>query len=267
MANRSRILKTVLIDLSGTLHIGNEITPSAVEALEKLRQKNLKIKFVTNTTKESRRILFERLCKLGFKIRDDEIWSSLWAARDTVACRSLKPFLLVSSEALEDFKGLTEFEGEPNAVVVGLAPEHFHYESLNKAFRLLLDGASLIAIHEARYYKSDNNQLALGPGPFVKALEYAASCKAEVLGKPCPAFFRTGLEGVDAEEAIMIGDDARDDIQGAQALGMRGYLVKTGKYREGDENKINPPPYRIVDNFAAAVEDILKELTNQEVSA
>ncbi|KAG8266548.1 Haloacid dehalogenase-like hydrolase domain-containing protein 2, partial [Homalodisca vitripennis] len=103
--------------------------------------------------------------------------------------------------------------------------------------------------------------------PFVKALEYAASCKAEVLGKPCPAFFRTGLEGVDAEEAIMIGDDARDDIQGAQALGMRGYLVKTGKYREGDENKINPPPYRIVDNFAAAVEDILKELTNQEVSA
>uniref|UniRef100_A0A1B6KZY8 Uncharacterized protein n=1 Tax=Graphocephala atropunctata TaxID=36148 RepID=A0A1B6KZY8_9HEMI len=104
MANRSRLLKTVLIDLSGTLHVGNEITPSAVEALEKLRQHNLKIKFVTNTTKESRRILFERLCKLGFNIKNDEIWSSLWAARDTVASRSLKPHLLVSSDALEDFK-------------------------------------------------------------------------------------------------------------------------------------------------------------------
>lgn len=41
---------------------------------------------------------------------------------------------------------------------------------------------------------------------------------------------------------------------------MRGYLVKTGKYREGDEDKIHPSPYRTVDNFASAVEDILKEL-------
>lgn len=48
--------------------------------------------------------------------------------------------------------------------------------------------------------------------------------------------------------------------RGAQALGMRGYLVKTGKYREGDEDKIHPSPYRTVDNFASAVEDILKEL-------
>lgn len=31
--------------------------------------------------------------------------------------------------------GLDKFEGEPNAVVVGLAPEHFHYDELNTAFR------------------------------------------------------------------------------------------------------------------------------------
>lgn len=71
---------------------------------------------------------------------------------------------------------------------------------------MLLNGASLIAIHEARYYKADDNQLALGPGPFVKALEYAADCKAEVLGKPCPDFFKAGLGGTDPAEAIMIGD-------------------------------------------------------------
>ncbi|XP_054270690.1 haloacid dehalogenase-like hydrolase domain-containing protein 2 [Macrosteles quadrilineatus] len=261
MGTRQKLCKSVLIDLSGTIHIGNEITPSAVEALNRLRQSNVKIKFVTNTTKESRRCLYERLCKLGFQLKIEEIWSSLWAAKNAVSSQSLKPFLLISPDALEDFQGLDKFEGEPNAVVVGLAPELFEYKTLSEAFRLLLNGAKLIAIHEARYFKGDDGKLALGPGPFVKGLEYAADCKAQVLGKPCPEFFCTGLEGVDPSEAIMIGDDVRDDIKGAQDLGMRGYLVKTGKYRNGDENKIDPPPYHTVDNFAAAVDDILRQLS------
>lgn len=60
---------------------------------------------MTNTTKESRRVLYERLCNLGFKIKYDDIWSSLWAARDAIVSRSLKPLLLISSDAQEDFKG------------------------------------------------------------------------------------------------------------------------------------------------------------------
>lgn len=69
----------------------------------------------------------------------------------------------------------------------------------------MLNGAKLIAIHEGRYYKRTDG-LALGPGPFVKALEYAADCKAVVLGKPCPDFFRTGLEDTKPQDAVMIGD-------------------------------------------------------------
>lgn len=71
----------------------------------RLRQSNVKIKFVTNTTKESRRCLYERLCKLGFQLKIEEIWSSLWAAKDAVSSQSLKPFLLISPDALEDFQG------------------------------------------------------------------------------------------------------------------------------------------------------------------
>jgi ribonucleotide monophosphatase NagD (HAD superfamily) len=36
----------------------------------------------------------------------------------------------------------------------------------------------------------------------------------------------------------MIGDDVRQDVHGAMALGMRGVLVQTGKYRRGDEGRI-----------------------------
>ena len=36
--------------------------------------------------------------------------------------------------------------------------------------------------------------------------------------------------GCEPEETVMIGDDCRDDVGGAQNAGMRGILVKTGKY-------------------------------------
>jgi len=70
---------------------------------------------------------------------------------------------------------------------------------------LLLNGASLIAIHEGRYYKCPDG-LALGPGAFVKGLEYSSNVKAEVVGKPTIGFFKAALEEIDPTRAVMIGD-------------------------------------------------------------
>lgn len=72
---------------------------------------------------------------MGFDIKKDEIFSSLAAAREIIAVKKLNPFLLIDAAAMEDFEDLTKPNEEPNAVVVGLAPEKFNYEELNKAFR------------------------------------------------------------------------------------------------------------------------------------
>jgi len=60
----------------------------------------------------------------------------------------------------------------------------------------------------------------------------------------------------------MIGDDVRDDIDGSQKAGLKGILVKTGKYRPGDESKINPRPWMVADNLAHAVQIIENYLNN-----
>ena len=54
-----------------------------------------------------------------------------------------------------------------------------------------------------------------------------------MLGKPSPAYFEAALEALDTdpERAWMVGDDIEADIRGAQALGMRAVLVRTGKFR------------------------------------
>ncbi|XP_061183910.1 haloacid dehalogenase-like hydrolase domain-containing protein 2 isoform X2 [Saccostrea echinata] len=221
-----RKIKTVLVDLSGTIHIENEEIPGSMNALKRLRKSNLNIKFVTNTTKESQKLLLERLKRIGFSIESSEIFTSLTAAVKLIKKKSLRPLLLVDDRALEEFEGIETMS--PNAVVVGLAPETFEYRNLNQAFWLLINGASLIAIHKARYYKTASG-LCLGPGPFVTGLEYAADCKAEVVGKPEKTFFLSAVEEFNCqpEECIMIGDDVRDDINGAQKCGMLGILVQT----------------------------------------
>lgn len=241
--------------MKGTLHVDDMVLPGCVEALTKLLvQKDIGVRFVTNTTTKSRRELIEHLHTIGLKnVRPEHVLTAGGIARSLLEQKGLRPLLLVDPSLEEEFAGIDCTN--PNAVVIGLAPEHFHYNRLNEAFRVLLDGGSLIALHEARYFAGKDG-LNLGPGPFVKALEFSAGVQATIIGKPAPTFYDQALAdlNVAAENAVMIGDDVRQDVQGAMVLGMRGVLVQTGKYRSGDEDKIAPSPSFVATDFPDAVE-------------
>ena len=64
--------------------------------------------------------------------------------------------------------------------------------------------------------------------------------------------------GVDASSAVMVGDDVSSDVGGAQTAGIRGVLVRTGKFRPADENHATVKPDLVVDNLSAFVDMILK---------
>ncbi|XP_033100618.1 haloacid dehalogenase-like hydrolase domain-containing protein 2 [Anneissia japonica] len=252
-------LKAVLVDLSGTLHVEDYVIPGAIQAVQRLKDSSLHVLFVTNTTKESKRRLYERMQRFGFNVHKHELFTSLTAARQLVENQNLRPMLLLDDCALEDFEGISQ--ENPNAVLVGLAPQHFNYEKLNSAFSLLMEGHPLIAVHKARYFKRPDG-LALGPGGFVEGLEYASGTRATVVGKPRESFFLSALKTIDCkpEEAVMIGDDVIGDVEGANKIGMKGILVKTGKYRVGDENKIDQIQSTACDDIGSAVDLILKQM-------
>jgi len=261
MAGKRRI-RAMLIDLSGTLHIDDTPTPNAVSALQRLTNHPdvVTVRFVTNTTKESKDSLLNRLHNIGFtSICKEDIYSSLTAAVQYVKCHSLNPYYFLTEDAYKDFSDIPTSD-EKNAVVVGLAPDLFTYDNMNVAFRILLNKSHpLIAIHEGKYYKRGDG-LALGPGCFTKGLEFSTGTNAIIIGKPTPYFFEAAIPpGFNADECCMIGDDANDDIAGALRIGMRGILVKTGKYIEGIENTIEPfKPTVTLNNFSEAV-DFLEE--------
>ena len=71
----------------------------------RLRSSGIRLKFVTNTTKEPLRLVHEKLVNLGFDINREEIFTSLTVARRIVEARGYRPFLLMEESAKEDFEG------------------------------------------------------------------------------------------------------------------------------------------------------------------
>jgi HAD superfamily hydrolase (TIGR01458 family) len=252
------MIRHVLLDLAGVIYDGDRPIPGAIDAVACLRDADFGLRFLTNTTRMPRRELLRRLHGMGLTIADEELFTPAQAARDWLASRKLSPHLLVHPALLEDFAGLPK--GEPEAVVVGDAAQGFSYDALNVAFRKLVEGAAFVALARNRSFKDDDGGLSLDTGAFVVALEYASRSEAVLLGKPAPDFFRGALAslGSDGTYAVMVGDDAEADVAGALAAGLgAALLVRTGKYRPGDETKVQPAPSDTVADLTTAVQWIL----------
>lgn len=245
----------VLIDLAGVLHVGDTALPGAVDALARLRDAGFKLRFLTNTTRAPRRRIAQMLTGLGFDIAEDEIQTAAAAAKQVVDSRRLKPCYLIHPDLDAEMGPSAE---DPDAVVMGDMGPHLSYGQLNRAFRLLMDGAPFIAMARNRYFKEADG-LSLDMGAFVTGLEFSSGVGAEIVGKPAAGFFHAALDvlEVKAGDAVLIGDDLHDDVGAAQDVGIPGILVRTGKYQPEDEQDEEVVPTWIEDDFSAVVARLL----------
>ncbi len=256
-----------LLDLGGVVYVGDKPLPGALEAIERLRAAGLGLRFITNTTRTPRARLLEKLRAMGLAVNGDDLFMPAIAARRYLETQKLSPHLLVHPALEEDFAGLPA-TGE-KAVVIGDAAEGFTYGSLNQAFRLLNQGAPFLALARNRTFQDADGKLSLDAGPFVAALEFATARTALLLGKPSADFFQAAVDSLDSQPArsVMVGDDVEADIAGAMELGLRGLLVRTGKYRSGDETRIDPPPTAVYRDLAEAIESVLDAGHNEVTGA
>jgi len=244
----------VLLDIDGVLHVGDEPIAGAVAALEKLREMGAGLRLVTNTTSKARGQIVDHLHRLGFDLARDEVLTPAALAVRHCRERGHRSVKLLVAEALrDDLAELAEAPGGGgvDAVILGDLGDGFTPEVLNEAFRLLMDGAELVALQHNRYWRRPDG-LVLDVGAYAAALEYATGREAVVVGKPAPAFFAAALAELNAQpaEAVMIGDDIEADVGGAIAAGLGGILVRTGKYRRDALEASGVRPTAIVDSIA-----------------
>lgn len=234
-------VKGVLLDMDGVLYNAEVPIAGADTALRRLGEGGIPYLFVTNTTSRGRDVLVDKLRRFGIPADESQILTPCVAAAAWLRNRDERVALFVRPSARPEFDGLPvladDAEQGADSVVIGDLGEHWDYHTLNRAFRLLHANpeARLIALGMTRYWQTARG-VSLDVAPFVAALEHATGRKALVLGKPAPAFFESAAQqlALPPAQILMVGDDIEADVGGAQRAGIKGALVRTGKFRTED---------------------------------
>jgi HAD superfamily hydrolase (TIGR01458 family) len=225
-------VRGILADMDGVWFVGDEPIPGAVAALARIRERNIPLRIISNTTRKTCEQLAAKMRAMGMHVEPHEVIST-----PRVAARWLHDHGVRSARLLvcDDIRG--EFDGfaasdHPDAIVIGDIGNAWSYDLMSELFHHVMDGARIVALHKGRYWQVEEG-LKLDIGAFVAGLEYATGATATVIGKPSPEMFQAALRdlGMTPGDVVMIGDDARQDVGGAQKAGIRGVLVRTGKYR------------------------------------
>ena len=251
-------VEALLLDLSGVLYVGDEAVSRAQEAVEKARDAGLSLRLITNTTRQPRRRILDRLRALGFDFPDEALTTAPSAIRAELERRGCTARFFVHPDLRAEFAECDSAGGAVDVVVLGDMGEHFDFATLNDAFRALMDGAELWVMGTNRYFREAGG-LSLDLGPFVRALEYAAEVEAKNFGKPDKRIFHAAIEGLELppERVLMVGDDYAGDIDGARSAGLAACLVQTGKYRAGDEDRIAQTGAGLAEDLWGVVQGIL----------
>jgi phosphoglycolate/pyridoxal phosphate phosphatase family enzyme len=241
-------LRLVIFDLDGVIYRGRQPVPGAAELVARLRSAGLLIRFATNNSMATRAAYVPRLVEMGVAAQMEEIVTSTSATIDHLRAHlpQVSRVMAVGAAGMVDELSAAGFDvvaaaeavtatydGGPldaayDAVVAGLDPS-FDFRRLAAASTAIRSGARFIATNADLRYPTPTGFLP-GAGSIVAAIRAASGEKPLVIGKPEPGIFTAILEGagVQAEEAVAIGDNPDADMVAAHRAGMRSILVLTG---------------------------------------
>lgn len=248
--------KLFLFDLDGVFYKGKEnpIKIGGSKVIRKIRERGKKLFVITNNSTDTVATIHSNLLKFDIRVTKHEILTSgLLTAQYVHQNYGRATYFLLGEKGLdmelrkEGLKRTTR--GGADVVIVGL-DRKLTYDKLDKAVRVVNDGARIVATHAARMYMYKFGP-AIAVGPTVRALEYATGKRATVIGKPSTLMFEMALQRgrCGKNETVMIGDQIDTDIVGATRAGIDSVLVLTG-VDKGVENSGAAGVIRDIDELA-----------------
>ena len=245
-------MKGFLIDIQGVLLQDSEAIEGAISSIQLLQENNIPFRLLTNTTSRPLSSILQNLHEAGFNINENEIISAPIAGKIWLQKQNIKKvFLVMEEEVKADFKDFEQDEINPDVILIGDIGASWNYDLLNNLFGKIINGCKLVALHKGKFWKK-SGKIQLDIGAFVAALEYATGRKAEIIGKPSLDFFKNAADDMklELEDLTMIGDDIDSDIGGAQQHGIKGVLVKTGKYNKDYVSSSKIKPNLVIESIA-----------------
>ena len=252
--------KGILSDIDGTLYFKGESVPGAIEAIEILREKGIKLLFFTNTDSKTPEDVFKSLIDYGFKVKMEEVFTPIIALKEFLTDKTeAKLYLVTTEEVKDEFREFHHVEGAevPDYVIIGDFRDNWDVNRLNEAFKYVIKYKSiLLGTQGNKYYLDVNGEPIIDTGSFVHMIANAADVKFKIFGKPSKEYFFQALKRLNlpSEDVIVVGDDIETDILGAQNASLRGILVKSGKGQFYNPSEGNIIPHKVLDSFSSLTE-------------
>ncbi len=257
-----------IFDLDGTIYLGEEALPGAVDLIAELRRKNKKVLFVTNKPLEPRGAYAAKLTRMGIPTDPDDILTAAQALGAYL--RKNKPglrlyvigepnlraeFREMGLQVLDDFfeqdeKHVIDPQGI-DAVVVAF-DRSLDYRKLNTAYQALLNGALFLATNADKACPMPGGSIP-DAGATIAALEHISGREVDFLaGKPSEWMVRLALEQMrlPVERCLMVGDRLETDIFMGQQAGIHTALVLTGATQRQDLQFVQKPPTLVLESLA-----------------
>jgi HAD superfamily hydrolase (TIGR01450 family) len=225
-----------VLDLDGTVYLGDELLPGAAETVRRLRDCGSRVVFVTNRPLDTAAHYAAKLTRLGIPTPASDVVTAVDALahylREHHAGRAL---LLIAEDVVEARlreEGFTIAATPRSAEVVVVSfDRRFDYAKLYGAFRAVREnGAPIVATNPDPYCPTPDGGLP-DCAAMLAALEACTGVRAEaIVGKPSRHMVAAFLDRLEVEPAriAVVGDRLATDVAMAQALGATGILVLSG---------------------------------------
>ncbi|MDH5816211.1 MAG: HAD-IIA family hydrolase [Candidatus Nezhaarchaeota archaeon] len=229
-------VKGLIVDLNGSVYVGDKPISGVPEALKELKRKGIKILFLTNNTTKTPQEYQQKLENMGIRVALNEILTSSMIAASYIK-RTYGPskVYVIGTKALEEVLrsyGHEVVASNSDIVVVGLDFD-FNYQKLLKASREIRRGAKFIATNIDATIPVEGDIMP-GAGSIVKAVEVASGVKPLVVGKPSKIALKEALRclKLKPEEILVVGDRLETDIKMGRKFKCLTALVLTGVTRD-----------------------------------
>src|SRR5499426_3448693 len=229
-----------LLDLDGTVYLGERLIAGASEAIRALRENGRRVAFLSNKPIETRADYAQKLTRLGVPAEaDDVINSSIVLARHLRAIDPGAPVFVIGEPPMLAEMSAHGFEvrdDERVRWVVIAFDRTFTYAKLNIALQAVRGGARLIATNPDRTCPVEGGEIPDCAG-MIAAVEAVTNTKVEtIVGKPSPIILEVALAalGCTAAESVIVGDRVETDMVMGKRSGLATILVLSGVTRAAD---------------------------------
>lgn len=229
------MIKHVVMDMDGVVYRGDTPLPGAIETLNALQDRGIKVTYLTNNASRHREELAAKMVRLGVPCTVDQMWGSAYTTARYLASEApeARIFAVGTRSMVREFEeaGLQVMPTHEQVthVVVGL-DWGLTYDKLRQAHYAICNGASFIATNLDPTFPDSPTTTSPGGGSIVAVLRTSTGVEPLVMGKPQTLGIAqiAAAWGVTAADMAAVGDRLDTDIASAKGFGCLAILVLTG---------------------------------------